>query len=258
MITTTILEKITGKKANANLISLVVGLDAYPAGLDKPHRAAQFLAQVLHENGGGRYDKEVWGPTPAQKRYDTRTDLGNTAAVDGDGKKYMGRSGMQITGKANYAAFRDWCRENVSAKAPDFVANPDAVNTDPWEGLGPVWYWDTRKLNALADKGDLKAITKKINGGYNGLADRERWYGLAALVLLGYSVNGAKAFQTEHGLKADGVIGPVTRAAMHEALLLITAKVQPPADHVPTKAAPSESWLVAFIRAILALFKGMK
>lgn len=74
--------------ANAN--SVLSGLAKHGAtfGLDQPHRLAQFIAQIMHESGAFRYDREVWGPTEAQKRYDTRTDLGNTAALDGDDELY--------------------------------------------------------------------------------------------------------------------------------------------------------------------------
>ncbi len=83
----------------------------------------------------------------------------------------MGRTGMQLTGKANYQAFYDWCVER-GFNSPDFVANPDLVNTDPWEGLVPLWYWDSRNLNRYADQGDIETITKKVNGGMNGFDDR--------------------------------------------------------------------------------------
>ena len=134
----------------ANMNSVLIALDWFgPAlGLDKPHRQAHLLAQLMHESGNFQFDQEIWGPTPAQARYDTRTDRGNTPEKDGDGYLYRGRAGIQITGKANYAAFRDWCRKNKWS-APDFVAKPDLVNTDPWEGLVPLWYWSTRNLMAM-------------------------------------------------------------------------------------------------------------
>ena len=181
-ITAGTLATIAGRPVNSNMQSTIAGLEraGVGAGLNRPHRLAQFLAQIAHESGLWRYDAEVWGPTAAQKRYDTRTDLGNTAAADGDGFLYRGRGPIQITGRANYREFTAWARA-LDPQAPDFVANPDAVLTDPWEGLGPIWYWDTRDLNRYADNGDLLTITKRINGGTNGLADRQAQYTLSLI-----------------------------------------------------------------------------
>ncbi|SEI11391.1 putative chitinase [Rhizobium tibeticum] len=74
----------------ANMNSVLVELDRYGGdfGMDRVHRVVQYLAQLMHESGDFRYDREIWGPTLAQSRYDTRTDLGNTLTLDGDGKKY--------------------------------------------------------------------------------------------------------------------------------------------------------------------------
>ncbi len=235
--------------SEANAQSVLKSLSLYGArfGLDQPHRLAQFIAQLMHESAEFRYDREIWGPTPAQKRYDTRTDLGNTAALDGDGKLYMGRTGIQITGKANYAEFRDWCRK-MEPKAPDFVAKPDLVNTDPWEGLGPLWYWDTRKLNRYADTGDVEMITKRINGGLNGYADRLDYLTRASLVLLDYGPTEVKRFQADMGLEhVDGDAGPKTRAALHAALVKKTkgamarpeVKIAPVVEEKTVAVAPA-------------------
>lgn len=237
-------------KARANAMSVLSALDRYGRkfGLDQPHRLAQYLPQLMHESGEFRFDKEVWGPTPAQQRYDTRTDLGNTPERDGDGFKNRGRGGIQITGGANIKAFRDWCRANIDPNAPDFVANPDLINTDPWEGLGPIWYWHTRKLNRYADQGDPETITVKINGGKNGLADRLELYSRTALVLLGYAPTAVTQFQRhaqrqgwlpkdEPGepSQVDGDAGPRTRAALHQALMSMTPGA---AESSKTKTAP--------------------
>lgn len=219
--------KATGSAAN--LQSVLTSLEKFGAdvGLDRLHRLVHYLAQLMHESGSFKYDKEIWGPTPAQQRYDTRVDLGNTPAVDGDGFLYRGRGPIQLTGKSNYTQFRDWCRKQ-GYNAPDFVAQPDAVNTDPWEGLVPIWYWTTRNLNNWADQNDIETITKKINGGKNGLADRIDYYGRLALVVCGYAPDeaGAKAFQKAAGFSPesiDGDVGPKTRAALHKALLARSA-----------------------------------
>ncbi|QIG72942.1 lysozyme-like protein [Rhizobium phage RHph_N3_2] len=206
-----------------NLNSVLTAMDNYGSifGLDLPHRAVQYYAQIMHESGDFRFDREIWGPTPAQKRYDTRADLGNTPAADGDGKLYAGRTPIQITGKSNYIAFHEWCDEK-NLNPPDFIAKPDLVNTDPWEGLAPLWYWDTHHLNRWADQGDIETITKKINGGMNGLADRIDHYARLALVVLGYAPDAVRQFQTKAGLDADGDVGPKTRAALHTALLALS------------------------------------
>lgn len=203
-----------------NARAVIVGLEAFPAGIDRPHRLAQYLAQLCHESGGFRWDQEIWGPTPAQRRYDTRTDLGNTPEADGDGFLFRGRGPIQITGRANYRAFRDWCADEGLAP-PDFEASPEFVLTDPWEGLGPVWYWTTRGLNRLADDGDAENITRRINGGLNGYADRLRYLTRASLAILGRDPDDVRGFQRAAGLKADGIAGPQTRRALHQALVAL-------------------------------------
>lgn len=203
-----------------NMQSMIVVLRHYGrwAGLHKPHRLAQFLAQIMHENGEFRYDRELWGPTPQQKKYDTMTGLGNTPERDGDGYLYRGRGSIQITGRWNYREFTKWVRK-LDPNAPDFEKHPDMVNKDPWEGLVAIWYWMTRNLNTMADAGDNVAITRRINGGTNGLSDRLALYSRLALVLLGYKPDEIREFQedhaSEHGLKVDGISGPMTRAALH-------------------------------------------
>lgn len=221
LITSNMLAQMAGKSESANLASVLQGLKfaGVLAGLNKPHRLAMFLAQIMHESGGFQWDREIWGPTAAQKRYDTRTDLGNTPQVDGDGKKYMGRTAMQITGKYNTTIFYNWCKNNITTHTvPDFIANPDLMNTDPWEGIGPIWYWvagKSQNLNVFADTGNFVQVTKQINGGVNGLADRYRYYGRVALVLLGKSPTSLASYQRSKGLIADGNCGPLTLAALH-------------------------------------------
>lgn len=225
------LQKIARKKVNAaNATSVLVSLNEYGEKYDLlvPHHLAPYLCQVMHESGEFQYDREVWGPTAAQKKYDTRVDLGNTPEADGDGKKNAGRGPMQVTGAANIRSFYDWCKK-AGMNPPDFPANPDLINTDPWEGLSAIWYWvvgnpDRKSLNRYADSGNLEMITRRINGGLNGYADRLELYDRAALVLLGYEPEEIRSFQVSAKQKGfydgeiDGESGPKTRSALHLAL----------------------------------------
>lgn len=262
-VTTSTLAAIAGASANSNMASVIEGLKlaGVGAGLERPHRLAMYLGQLAHESAGFRYDREIWGPTSAQKRYDGRRDLGNTQP--GDGYKFRGRGPIQITGRYNTTAFRDWSRK-IDAKAPDFVANPDLINTDPWEGLGPIWYWDSRSLNRHADAGDYLTVTKRINGGTNGLADRQARYTRAALVLLGRSATDVKGFQRAAGLPVDGKPGPNTRAALHRALAKLppvsfgpAAPASPSQPQIPA-SGPAATVVVAAIVVVIALIVMLK
>lgn len=248
MLTIEQLAAIAGRPANDNMRSVIEGLNtphAATAGLTLPHRLAPYTAQTAHESGGFKYDRELWGPTAAQERYEGRLDLGNT--MPGDGYRYSGRCGIQITGRSNYARFTAWAKLQ-DPTAPDFVVNPDAVLTDPWEGLGPIWYWQSRAGIAEAcDRGDFEAVTRLVNGGLNGLEDRRRYYVRAALVLLGRDATDVRGFQRAAGLTADGIAGPLTRAALHRALRaappLAAATQVAPAPPASTIVAPPPSEL---------------
>lgn len=218
----------------SNLMSVMVALDAYgvSVGLHLLHRAVAFLAQLMHESGEFRYDRELWGPTPAQLKYDTRKDLGNTPQKDGDGFKNRGRGPIQLTGGYNIRAFKDWCERN-GLNPPDFVENPDLINTDPWEGLSAIWYWaegnpDRKSLNRYADRNDPEMITRRINGGLNGYADRLNYYTRLGLVVLGYSPGDIRSFQGAakaagyYKGNLDGLDGVQTRAAIHMMLVALS------------------------------------
>lgn len=126
-------------------------------------RQAAFLAQIGHESGGLHWLVELWGPTPAQERYEGRKDLGNTQP--GDGYRYRGRGLIQITGRANYT-------ECGTALGADLVNEPEKLGEPELACRSAAWFWDERGLNELADAGDFQTITKRINGGLNGYADR--------------------------------------------------------------------------------------
>lgn len=136
-------------------------------------RLAAFLAQIGHETARLVYVREIWGPTPAQRRYEGRADLGNVEP--GDGKRFMGRGLIQITGRANYRALTKVLRA-VMREVPNFEADPLPLEEPRWAALSAAWYWDSRDLNALADDGTEESfvkITRRINGGLNGYADRK-------------------------------------------------------------------------------------
>lgn len=137
-------------------------------------RLAAFIAQIGHESGQLKYVKEIWGPTAAQARYEGRKDLGNT--VVGDGSKYRGRGLIQITGRANYMA----CGEGLSL---DLIKQPELLEKPQHACMSAAWFWATRGLNTLADAGQFDKITRRINGGQNGAADRQALYARALKVL---------------------------------------------------------------------------
>lgn len=131
-------------------------------GITTSLRMAHYLAQVAHESAELKYTKEL----ASGAEYEGRKDLGNTSR--GDGVRYKGRGLIQLTGKANYKAYKEYCGFDVVAK-PELLEQPLGATRSS------MWYWQTHGLNALADKDDVKSVTKRINGGYNGLADREKY-----------------------------------------------------------------------------------
>ena len=137
--------------------------------INTPARLAAFLAQIGHESGRLQFSREIWGPTPAQARYEGRADLGNVQP--GDGRRFAGRGLIQTTGRANYGATRDGLRQFMP-DVPDFEANPILLEQPQWAALSAAWYWHSRGLNALADVGDFRRICLRVNGGTNGMADR--------------------------------------------------------------------------------------
>ena len=137
-------------------------------------RVAAFIAQIGHESGQLKYVKEIWGPTAAQARYEGRKDLGNT--VTGDGSKYRGRGLIQITGRANYMA----CGEGLGL---DLIKQPELLEKPQHACMSAAWFWATKGLNTLADADQFDKITRRINGGQNGAADRQALYARALKVL---------------------------------------------------------------------------
>lgn len=162
MITLEQLTSITGKpELSARLLqSLNDTLIKY--SINTPLRMCHFLAQVLHESGNLHYFQEI----ASGEAYENRKDLGNI--YQGDGKLYKGRGLIQITGRANYTAI------SKDLKV-DFVKWPNQLALEKWAVISAGWFWNKRKLNEHADRDDLAAITRRVNGGFNGYAERKNW-----------------------------------------------------------------------------------
>ncbi|WP_085630704.1 glycoside hydrolase family 19 protein [Pseudomonas sp. R16(2017)] len=148
--------------------------------INTPKRQAAFLAQVGHESGQLNYVRELGGDQYLSK-YDTGTlaaRLGNTPEADGDGQRYRGRGLIQVTGHNNYlrcslALFGD----------ERLLRTPELLELPQWAAESAAWFWWVRGLNALADQGEFEEITRKINGGLNGLQDRLQLWERARAVL---------------------------------------------------------------------------
>jgi len=157
---------------------------------DSRQRLAHFFAQVLHESGCMRYDMEnlnyssdalrkvfgryfttkevadAYARNPeriANRVYSNR--MGNGDEASGDGWRYRGRGLIQLTGRANYEAFAEWIGDERVMVDPDLVSTEYAVHSS-------VFFWIKNDLNTLADTDDVVGLTKRINGGINGLAHR--------------------------------------------------------------------------------------
>ena len=148
---------------------------------DRPKRLAAFLAQVGHESGQLQFTRELGGSAYLAK-YDTgklAERLGNTPEADGDGQLYRGRGLIQVTGRYNYlkcslALFQD---ERL-LRTPELLEQPE------WAAQSAGWYWWVKELNTLADQDRFTDITKRINGGTNGIAERRALWARAREVLV--------------------------------------------------------------------------
>lgn len=169
---------LAGSRARAYIGSLNSTIAYY--GINTAQRVSAFLAQVGHESGQLKYPREL-GSDAYLSKYDTgplAKRLGNTPEKDGDGQKYRGRGLIQITGRANYLA----CSLALFGDQR-LLTEPELLEQPHWAAMSAGWYWSTHRLNELADAGDFKAITRKINGGLNGQDERQALYDSAQQVL---------------------------------------------------------------------------
>lgn len=131
------------------------------------NRTAHFIAQIAHESGQFQFFREL----ASGVAYDTgrlAKRLGNTPDADGDGQRYKGRGAIQITGRFNYQKVSDYFKV-------DFIKNPEKLESPEFAIRSAGYYWDSKKLNVYADKDDILSITKIINGGTNGYAERKKY-----------------------------------------------------------------------------------
>jgi predicted chitinase len=136
-----------------------------------PSRIRHFLSQTAHESGGGRWKKELsdgW-------YLEGRTDIGNV--YHGDGPKYKGAGYIQLTGRHNYQKFSDYIGDPKVMDGVDYVAE-----TYPYTSAG-YWWW-SNGMNELCNKNPtVRQVTRRVNGGYNGLTDREHYYAICQRVI---------------------------------------------------------------------------
>lgn len=169
--------------------------------INSPRRVAAFVAQCAHESGNFRVLKEnlnykaeslmrVWPryfpglevanqyahnqEAIANRAYANR--MGNGDEASGDGWRYCGRGLLQITGRDNYQSFADSVSIPVE-EAPAYLATFEGA------AQGAAWFWEANNLNTLADQDDITTMTKKINGGTLGLAERTANYAAACQLL---------------------------------------------------------------------------
>lgn len=170
-------------------------------GIDTPQRIAAFIAQCAHESANFRILREnlnyrweslrkvfpkyfpddataqAYAKQPekiANRVYANR--MGNGPEESGDGWRYCGRGLIQLTGRINYQDFAD------SIETP-LEQITDYLGTFEGAAQSACWFWEKNKLNQWADTGDIKELTRRINGGYIGLEDRIKHYNHALHVL---------------------------------------------------------------------------
>ena len=182
----------------SNLINILPEYD-----IDTPKRVAAFMAQCGHESGGftlmqenlnysakglrGTFGKYFPNDDIA-KQYERKPEkianrvyanrMGNGPEESGEGWYFRGRGIVQITGKNNYTK----CSQSLF-ESNVLVENPDLLLETEYAIHSACWFWSAARLNELADIGDMKTMTKRINGGFIGLEDRIHHYNHAIEIL---------------------------------------------------------------------------
>ncbi|UVK60562.1 lysin A [Mycobacterium phage Peterson] len=164
------------------------------------NRIAMWLAQIGHESGSFQYTEEI--------------------AKNGRYAPYIGRTWIQITWDYNYRSFSEWAYAFGMVPTPDyFVVNYRELADLKWAGIGPAWYWTVARpdINELSDRRDLNTVTRRINGGTNGLADRQARYNRAL-------AQGDALLQLLH--EEDDFLSALTDAEQRELLDLARQQVK--------------------------------
>ena len=158
---TAVFQKLGASQSRAEELGLAANVHFRTYGiLDNSLRLIHFLAQLAHESGNFKYMEEI----ASGAAYEGRKDLGNV--MSGDGVKFKGRGPIQLTGRANY-------RKYGQQLGIDLESHPEIVALPSVGLMVACKFWFDNGLNALADQDDLRAITRRINGGYNGFEDRK-------------------------------------------------------------------------------------
>ncbi len=182
MLTSELLRKIMTKCPAAKVAEYFPFLDQamQEFEINTPLRQAAFIAQLAHESCELKFFEEI----ASGAKYEGRRDLGNTQP--GDGKRYKGRGPIQLTGRANYKRFGDLL-------GLDLVNNPTLAATPEVGFRIAGLFWKSHGLNELADQQKFQTITRRINGGLNGQADRVKYYNLAKKILTAGNGSSANA-----------------------------------------------------------------
>lgn len=206
MVSVDLLQKICPKTKRSVLEKFIVPLQdtvEYYDITQNPKRLAAFLAQIAHESGGFNFVQEnlnysakglmttfkKYFPTEdLAKQYERKPErianrvyanrMGNGDENSGDGWKFRGRGLIQLTGRHNYTKFA----EGLEMSIDDTVAY---LETPSGAVSSAGWFWDMNDLNKYCDSGDFVTLTKRINGGTIGLADRQHHYELALAEITG-------------------------------------------------------------------------
>ncbi len=200
MITLKVLQAVAPKTTLEVLDSYLPHINKFGKDIklfDNKKRIAAFLAQVGHESGGFNFTKENLNYSakalqsvfkkyfPTEKdalKYERKPEqianrvyanrMKNGTEQSGDGWKYRGRGLIQLTGKENYTNFATYINKSLDDTIQYLETTEGAV-------MSAIWFWDKNNLNTFCDRDDFVGLTRRINGGTNGLADRQHHYDIA-------------------------------------------------------------------------------